>query len=181
VAGKCRREINSTGRRHEETGNPGAPMHIDWNPRLSIGLDEIDQQHQGLFGHVNVLLNLMWSHAGKPEIDRSIAVLAAAVSDHFRAEEQLMRAYSYPLAVDHAAEHGRFAQIFSDLQEEYESTGLTNSLTVRVNRFVCTWLLEHLSEADRDIGEFVRTGYATGVRKGPGVEAPTRARVRQRA
>jgi hemerythrin len=55
-------------------------MHINWDPHLSTGRDDIDQQHQELFRLVNALLNLMWSHADKPEIDRSIAVLAAVSS-----------------------------------------------------------------------------------------------------
>jgi hemerythrin len=130
-------------------------MAIQWDPRLSVGVRLIDEQHQELFRRVNALLEAMEKLQGKEIIDRTLAFLGAYVKDHFGAEERLMAQHRYPQAALHKSQHEAFVKTFLELKAEYETKGASNALAVRLNSVVCGWLRQHIGATDRQLGQFL--------------------------
>lgn len=130
-------------------------MAIQWDPKLSVGVRLIDEQHQELFRRVNSLLASMEQNHGKEAVDKTLAFLAQYVKDHFGAEERLMQQYRYPDAVAHKGQHEAFIRTFLELKAEYDKSGPTNGLAVKLNRTVCGWLRQHIGATDKALGTFL--------------------------
>ncbi len=87
---------------------------LKWTSALSVGIEEIDVQHQELFRRAERLLAGL--HQGEPEeIGGLIDFLHEYAVVHFGAEEAAMRAASFPGYVRHKAEHDRFIGDLLDL------------------------------------------------------------------
>ncbi len=130
-------------------------MGIQWDPKLSVGVQEIDGQHQELFLRVNALLDAMQQGEGEDVTGNLLAFLERYVVEHFGAEQRLMRRHGYPQAAQHEALHEGFMRTFRDVAAEYRKKGPTVGLAVKVNQLVCPWLRMHIGSADRALGEFL--------------------------
>ena len=132
-------------------------MGIVWDPDLSIGVHEIDLQHQELFRQVDQLLQAMERGKGREVIAKLLAFLSQYVAEHFHAEQELMIRHGYPNYRHHKTQHDDFVSGLLELLDEFERTGPTISLTLKVNRLVYPWLRLHIGTFDRAIGEFLGT------------------------
>ena len=93
-------------------------MALQWTQALSVGVDEIDDQHRELFRRAARLLDGI--KRGEPEeIGALVDFLHEYAVTHFGAEEAFMREEAFPGYVRHKAEHDRF---ISDLLALAEKT-----------------------------------------------------------
>ena len=114
-------------------------MALRWTSTLSIGVAELDAQHEELFRRVDRLLDAMLAR-DRSEASCLIAFLQHHVTDHFAAEERLMREVAYPDAALHAAEHLAFAAEIAALAAMFALEGATARLVLRLEREVTSWL-----------------------------------------
>lgn len=126
-------------------------MPLEWNETLSVGVDEIDDQHRELFRRAaNVLDGLK---RGEPEeISGLVDFLYQHAVTHFGAEEEFMRETRYPGYVRHKAEHDRFVSDLLALSRECDRAGQSAFLALRVNHWLVQWLKEHVSGTDAELG-----------------------------
>lgn len=132
-------------------------MAITWTPKLTVGVVEIDEQHQELFRRVNGLLEAMAAARAREELVGVAAFLAEYVTQHFGLEARLMEAHRDPAAPEHLAQHAWFVAQFQSLGAELERTGATSTLAVKLNKLLCDWLRDHVGTTDRKLGEFLAT------------------------
>jgi hemerythrin len=130
-------------------------MALQWEPRLSVGVPFIDQQHQELIGALNALLAAMQSSRGKEEVGKLLQFLGEYTVSHFAAEEQMMARTRYPGLAGHKEQHEAFVAEFKKLAAEFAKTGPTTGLAIRLNGKVCEWLREHIGHLDRQLADFV--------------------------
>jgi hemerythrin len=130
-------------------------MGLRWDPKLSVGVRSIDDQHQELFRQVNGLLDAMGEGKGKQAAGDVLRFLADYVTQHFAMEQKLMAQHRYSGLAAHKAEHDDFVKTFRALQAEFEEKGPTMSFTVNVNRLVCAWLRQHIGTTDAALGRFL--------------------------
>ncbi len=79
---------------------------LEWNPRFSVKIAEIDQQHKKLIGLINRLHESMQPVSNHDELKTAIKELSTQAlvinemveysSYHFFTEEKYMRQYMYP-------------------------------------------------------------------------------------
>ncbi len=139
-------------------------MAIQWDPKLSVGVRLIDEQHQELFRRVNALLGAMEQNHGKEVVDKTLGFLAQYVKDHFGAEERLMAQYKYPDAATHKKQHADFVAAFLKLKAEFDARGATPTVSITLNKFVCQWLREHIGGSDTALGKFLKVAGAKEAR-----------------
>lgn len=130
-------------------------MALQWSSALSIGVPEIDRQHEQLFEQVDRLHGAMLRR-DREQAAAMVGFLERYVRNHFAAEDALMRALAYPGREVHVAEHAAFAREVEELVRALERTGPTAALVHRVERDVTTWLEQHIYSTDLDLGRYVR-------------------------
>ncbi len=139
-------------------------MAFEWKPALSVGVNDIDDQHKELFARVNKLLDATSQGKGKEEIGKIIDFLGAYVVTHFGTEEKYMLRLQYPHLSSHKAQHQQFLSEFSALKERFEKEGATSQLVILIQRRVCDWLMTHIGGTDKMLGSFLQTRSAAAYR-----------------
>ena len=124
-----------------------------WDKILSVGIDEIDEDHRKLVNIFNIL-NLAIN-------DRSTPQYLAAVLDelinctvwHFSHEERLMLKYNYDRFDEHKTEHRELIKSAKELQQKVLQSGCL--VAHEDLEFLEQWLTEHILSADMKLGSFL--------------------------
>jgi hemerythrin len=132
-------------------------MGIQWRDSLSIGIEEIDNQHKELLRRFNELLAACESGKGREELERLIGFLDDYVRTHFRDEEALQRMRGYPAYESHRAEHSFFIVRLKALKEEIGKDGVATHHVLETNNLLLSWLINHISKVDTELGKFMRS------------------------
>lgn len=136
---------------------PADALLTQWREEFEFGAAHIDRAHQNLLADMNALARAVqvgaWNLA--PPLLAQIQFAAAA---DFTSEEELMHERNYPFLDLHARQHQRFFEYFADLREEIEGGREDRVyLSFRVKRLLTDWLINHILNADRHLGHFLRT------------------------
>ncbi|BDG04225.1 bacteriohemerythrin [Anaeromyxobacter oryzae] len=130
-------------------------MALRWTSELSVGVPEIDVQHEELFERVDALESAILRRDRAAAV-RVLRFLLEYVRLHFAAEEALMAAFAYPARAAHEAEHAGFARTIEDLARVLDAEGATAALVHRMEREVSSWLRDHVFSTDLALGWYVR-------------------------
>ena len=132
---------------------------LQWDPNLSVGVAEIDDQHKELFTRINSLRSAMSEGKGRSEISRTTRFLEEYVVIHFGTEEKYMSRYNYPEYAAHRAKHAEFVHDFADLKKKLEQLesqqAITSFLVIDLQRRLVEWLLNHIGKVDKALGFFL--------------------------
>jgi len=134
---------------------------MEWTEDLSVGIEEIDEQHRELFSRINGLVEAIKSATCKYRIPEVIQFLEDYIVTHFSAEERYMMRFDYPDFTFHRTQHGIFMQNFIELKKELEKLEGgkkrgSYELSVTTNQVVVDWILDHIAKVDRKLGEFLK-------------------------
>src|SRR5512142_3095260 len=81
-----------------------------WDDAYSIGIAEIDQQHQEMFGTMFSLHQAMRAGNSGAQIEPALLELMRRCEAHFRTEEALMAFHRFPDLKNHRSEHGLMSE-----------------------------------------------------------------------
>ena len=126
---------------------------IVWSRVLSIGVEEVDEDHRKLVTIFNILNHAVTE--GEPA-DYLAAVLEELINCtvwHFSHEERLMLKYRYDDMADHKEEHRALIASAKALQQEILEKG--TRLADEHIAFLERWLTEHILTADMRLGSFL--------------------------
>jgi hemerythrin len=127
---------------------------LRWTEDLSVGVDDIDEQHRELFRRAARLLDGL--KKGEPEeIGGLVDFLYRYAVEHFGGEEELMRRRRYPGYLRHKAEHDRFISDLLALAGEHDRKGAGAFMVLKVSHWLVQWLKEHVSGTDAELGKFL--------------------------
>lgn len=132
------------------TGKNGNAL-VGWKDEFSIGLPEIDEQHQALFELINRLWTAIVRQAGTDEILKIVMDLERYTLSHFTAEETFMRVAAYPDFQQHKKEHEDFV---ARVARERQAVTSGKSISLDLIRFLKDWLINHILVADRKYADF---------------------------
>jgi hemerythrin len=125
---------------------------ISWNSMMSVGVVEIDKQHQQLIGMINDLNQAMKEGKGKDVVSRIVKGLINYTASHFKTEEQYFDRFGYPEKASHMKEHSDFVKKVTEFQQGLESGQL--ALSVQVMNFLSDWLQKHILGVDKKYAPF---------------------------
>lgn len=131
-------------------------MGIEWRESLSIGVEEIDNQHKTLLSHFDQLLKACEAGKGIDELKNLIGFLDGYVIKHFSDEEHLQRLHRYPGYAAHKLEHVSFVARLKDLKQEIDTEGVAIHHVIETNHLLLKWLIHHISTVDVQLGKFLR-------------------------
>lgn len=126
---------------------------IVWDHVLSVGVDEIDDDHRRLVELFN-LLNHSATEGETPEY--LAAVLEELINCtvwHFSHEERLMLKYGYDGLAEHKSEHQELIKSAKELQQEILQAGklVDEDDLVYLER----WLTQHILVDDMRLGAYL--------------------------
>jgi hemerythrin len=127
-------------------------MSVSWKNEFSIGVDEIDRQHQQMFHRFDLFLEAVDQGKGERELEEVLKFLDEYVLNHFKTEEELQKRFNYPHQEMHAAEHRLFEKQLQALTQHKGSKGELVNLTRNV---LMHWLIGHICKIDSALGGFI--------------------------
>jgi hemerythrin len=125
---------------------------IQWNASLSVGVDEIDKQHQKLVQMINELHDAMRQAKGASVLGPLVTSLIDYAGTHFKTEEKYFVRFAYPDAEVHKKAHADFTAKVLDFKKRFEAN--TVGLSMDVMNFLSDWLQSHIKGTDKKYGPF---------------------------
>lgn len=126
-----------------------------WTEYFSVGVRELDQQHQQLFTLVNRLISATGTTNIHSEmISDILGEITRYAQAHFSTEERLMEAYDYPCLEEQKVQHNDFRKKTNELIEN-ETIGGEQKPEVLL-KFLTNWLSHHILEDDMAYRSFFR-------------------------
>lgn len=125
---------------------------ISWSDELSVGLQEIDEQHKILINLINRLFNEAILHkADKTIISAILEELVQYTIVHFAVEESLFRIFDYPDAETHQVHHDKLKQEVSSFQKKFAGGAV---IDIELMNFLRKWLTHHIMMDDKKYTPF---------------------------
>ncbi|WP_158284171.1 bacteriohemerythrin [Azospirillum sp. TSO22-1] len=132
---------------------------LTWDDNLSVGVPEMDGEHQVLVGLYNDAARGFAAGCGREEKRKLLNELDTYAFYHFGMEEALMRVCRYPKAREHGGEHARFRRELAELKAELDgaanSTGDEDAFEQHALTFIRTWISRHIQGSDKALGAFL--------------------------
>ena len=119
---------------------------------LSVGIDEVDDDHSKLIDLFNMLSHAVEEGAGTEYVGALLDELIKCTIWHFSHEQRLMIKYGYNDYEDHRAEHEDLIASARELQNKFLQSG---KLDEQDFSFLERWLTEHILVADNRLASFL--------------------------
>lgn len=134
---------------------------IVWDDSMSIGVQEIDEQHKRLFVLANEVAATLEHGFDKQAIQKDLGVLCNYAVEHFATEEALMDMDAYADYDIHLSEHMQCTSKALDFLEAF-SAGKDVDMAEFL-QFVTFWIRDHILNVDQGLGTYLRgRGQAQG-------------------
>jgi len=125
---------------------------IIWQETFSVGIPEMDAQHQKLIAMINNLIAEQKNVTAPETIADLLTGMMDYTREHFRAEEYLMAEYGYEEKDRHVKLHEEFIR---KTLEFCSATGIgPNILSVALLEYLQKWLIDHILKEDMQYKAF---------------------------
>lgn len=128
-----------------------------WDEKYSVGIPEIDKQHQQLFAIANDYFEQMEKQQSPELEERILKKLIDYTQQHFNYEEELLKKIGYPYYAEHVREHmAVFTQITAFSRAAAGIISLQAAPTEQnVAAFLIKWLSHHIVEKDHNYAAYL--------------------------
>lgn len=129
---------------------------LQWDDSLSVGIPEVDREHQQFIQLVNELNQAIAERMEIAEIRRRMHLLQEDAERHFAHEEQLFRQRQYPEAGPHAEIHAQIMRRLTDImtllgRQRFEPEWIAAGLEIK------DILVHHLLTEDMKYRDYFRS------------------------
>lgn len=150
--------------------------HIMWRSRMSVGVDQIDDDHKRLINCLNDLDRAIDGDGDVYEpkaVAQQLLTLVQYTRDHFEREEELMRSISYADYDEHRREHEEGRLALQKISQTF-CADPNREEARRIYTFALEWLMHHIMIVDTRMARHV-PGAAAGARIPHGARIPRSA------
>jgi hemerythrin len=96
---------------------------IDWREEFSVGVVEVDYEHQELIDLINRLHRSVQEGVTRDQVVSGLGEIYAQIASHFALEEKLMQETRYPAFREHKMDHEALLDDLRDIMDEVEDDG----------------------------------------------------------
>ncbi len=96
---------------------------IEWKKEFSVGVAEVDHEHQELITLINELHDVIQANGGRDQVLETLGEIFAQISSHFALEEKMMRESRYPALAEHKEDHETLLDELRDIMDDVEDDG----------------------------------------------------------
>ena len=129
---------------------------VEWTDELSVGIEEIDEQHKLLVNLINRLFEQTVVHKADNNsqiMEEILHELVEYTVIHFAVEESLFRIFHYPDTELHTKHHDDLKAQVVEIQEKVKKGEVT--INVELLMFLKRWLEHHILYEDKLYGPFL--------------------------
>lgn len=127
---------------------------FQWREAFSVGDGLIDEQHKQLFALLARLHRDIHTRQALAVVREALQELLEYTQHHFAEEEALMETVGYPGLNQHKQLHD---QLLRRTHEMSERCALgEEDMSIELLEFLNAWLIQHILEQDRAIGNYLR-------------------------
>ncbi|MTI59756.1 MAG: bacteriohemerythrin [Firmicutes bacterium] len=132
---------------------------FEWKNSYSVGIEEIDKQHENLLGIgeelVYVMENITKGLDQYDEIKRLLKELYDYTIYHFTAEEELMKKYDFIDLPSHQFQHKLFVKKIEEIDlDEFDNDQIDS--TFKIMEFLSNWITNHILKIDPQYSKVLR-------------------------
>ena len=131
----------------------GSHELLSWDDGLSVGVPEMDGEHQVLLGLYNEAARAFAAGCGAEGMRKLLGDLDTYSFYHFGMEEALMRVCRYPRLREHGGEHASFRRELAELKAALD--GGSREVEERALTFIRTWISRHIRGSDKALGLYL--------------------------
>ncbi|HAI70115.1 MAG TPA: hemerythrin [Gammaproteobacteria bacterium] len=124
---------------------------ISWSDDLSVGIQELDEQHKVLIDLINRIFNEAFIKHNTSVASEVLTELVQYTIIHFSVEESLFRIFNYPPYEDHKAQHAELTSQVMALKDKIEQG---EEINVELLSFLRGWLKKHIVQEDKKYTSF---------------------------
>lgn len=125
---------------------------LKWEEKFSVGVPEMDQEHQRIIAMINRLQDTFAIKNGMEMAGELLSQMTRYAQDHFRHEEKMLEACKYPRLLEQRAQHAGYRRKNLALCKTTE-LDIAGMPTVIFN-FLSQWWTHHILEEDMRYKEF---------------------------
>lgn len=127
---------------------------MEWKDELSVGSEEIDEQHRNLVELLNRLHEAVNEGKSKEALSDLLSELIESAEAHFQKEEAYMQDFDYSGYSEHKRDHDNFVEEVTDFQAKFETGEILFS--VEVMEFLRDWFAAHIKSRDGEYEQCFR-------------------------
>ena len=128
---------------------------IQWSEEFSVGVRELDQQHQQLIKMLNLLISTQGTTNTKSEtVSDTLMAMTRYAQAHFKAEESLMEVHGFPGLEEQKSQHRDYRK---------KTVGFSTATTFGVEQvpedllaYLADWWVHHILEDDMAYRSFFK-------------------------
>ncbi len=128
---------------------------ISWRDKLSVGIDEIDEDHKILIDHLNNVYDAVQKGQTRKQVAETLEGLIEYTRDHFAREEAVMRAVEYPDYKKHKKAHEELTKQVKQVAQDFVTKD-DYEIGQEVFDFLQRWLTDHIITMDRPIAKYTK-------------------------
>ncbi|MBN1182981.1 MAG: bacteriohemerythrin [Bacteroidales bacterium] len=132
---------------------------VEWNKNFTLGIQEIDDQHQNLFGIINNLYNAVNEHKPQKQLHALLKELLDYTQYHFGTEEKYFDEFGFKESGKHINEHQSYTKKLTKLVKDVGSK--KSKVSFDMMNFIGEWIEEHIENFDK---EYVKLFQSKGLK-----------------
>lgn len=126
---------------------------IEWSDAMSVGIQEIDEQHKVLVDIITELHTAIKQKHSSRKVVKILSRLTDYTKTHFMVEESILRIMKYPDYEDHKKQHDRLVKKMSKLKTKVEEGN--TSIGFELSYMLKMWLVNHIQISDKDHSQYL--------------------------
>jgi len=119
---------------------------INWKEEFSVGVVEVDHEHQELIESINNLHRSVQEGVTRKQVIEGLGDIYAQIAAHFALEEKFMRDSRYPAYGAHKADHEALLDDLRDIMDEVEDDGDFDDRRLAID--LDRWFSDHFRNHD---------------------------------
>jgi hemerythrin-like metal-binding protein len=127
---------------------------VSWSDELSVGIEEIDEQHRKFIDIINDLHLAMKNGKAQETLPRILKELGNYAVFHFTHEEGVLQSCRYPDSSAHKLIHDKFVIEIQKLSADLLNQKVLLSLDIM--KSLKDWLVTHIMGQDKKYGEYIK-------------------------
>lgn len=123
---------------------------IQWDDSMSVGMEELDEQHRQLIDLINEAYTAVQRH-DEHKMDALIAKMGDYARLHFSTEETYLEQSGFPHLEAHQIQHHKFIVDVDEFRRHrFQKTNLSQIFV-----YLSRWLTTHIMEEDRKFSVYL--------------------------
>lgn len=127
-----------------------------WDDSISTGVAEIDIQHKQFLAVLHDFADLLEQGIGAGGVKKLLAFLKYYGEWHFDREEKCALRHLCPMSSTNSQAHEKYMETVESLMVQCREGKPSEELANSVYQILTTWLVSHIMNVDKQIGNHVR-------------------------